>query len=132
MSQVKKYVKKAIPVEAILFDTVKAVAEDRLAPFEAEWSALEEFTNHLVRKNGALAKSNQKFYVFDRLHNTWVEFYPGDYIIKGTEGEFYPHNGELFGKNYTPVPPTVTLPTWPVGVRTTISPSTGSSGTLIN
>lgn len=41
--------------------------------------------------------------VYDYLHSTWIGVKVGDYIIKGTKGEFYPHDGDLFWKNYDPV-----------------------------
>lgn len=41
--------------------------------------------------------------VYDYLHKTWIGVKVGDYIIKGTKGEFYPHDGELFWKNYEEV-----------------------------
>lgn len=64
-------------------------------------SALIEFTNHLVRLNDV----NEEFFVFDRLHNTWVKFQYGDWIICGLQGEFYPCNPEVFENSYDEVNP---------------------------
>lgn len=38
--------------------------------------------------------------VYDRLHSTWVLVHENDWIIKGTEGEFYPCKPEVFEKVY--------------------------------
>lgn len=41
--------------------------------------------------------------VWDYLHQTWVGVRPGDYIIKGMKGEFYPCDPEVFTSKYEPV-----------------------------
>lgn len=41
--------------------------------------------------------------VWDYLHSTWVGVRPGDYIIKGMKGEFYPCDPEVFQSKYAPV-----------------------------
>ncbi len=38
--------------------------------------------------------------VYDYLHDTWIKVYAGQVIIKGSEGEFYPHAVPLFYENY--------------------------------
>lgn len=38
--------------------------------------------------------------VWDKLHNVWVPFFLSDWIIKGTEGEFYPCTADVFAKKY--------------------------------
>lgn len=97
MTTVKTYQKKPVDIQAAEF-----IEND-----EASWAVLEAFTNHLVRQETLTdedgAEEHREYYVFDRLHDTWVKFFDGDFIIKGTEGEFYPHNGELFKKNYKQV-----------------------------
>lgn len=60
------------------------------------WSKLQAFTNHLVRQND----EGNKFHVYDRLHDTWVEFEYDDYIIKGVQGEFYPCKKDIFRQTY--------------------------------
>jgi hypothetical protein len=105
VSEVKSYQKQPVIIQAVKFEKIPTIQEGtKIFSFRDEWAALEKFTNHLVRiVDGREDDADIYYYVFDRLHNTWVEFYPGDYIIKGTEGEFYPHNGELFEKNYKQV-----------------------------
>ena len=41
--------------------------------------------------------------VFDELHQTWVNFDLGDWIIKGVKGEFYPCKPDVFAATYEPV-----------------------------
>jgi len=38
--------------------------------------------------------------VYDYLHDSWIVANLGDYIIRGNQREYYPHEGELFLKNY--------------------------------
>lgn len=38
--------------------------------------------------------------VYDRLHSTWVGVKDGQWIIKGTKGEFYPCDPEVFAAKY--------------------------------
>lgn len=102
MSEVKTYQKKPIAVQAIQFNVNDANHWDEQA--KSEWAALQKFTNFLVRYVDERADdADIYFYVFDKLHDTWVKFAPGDYIIKGSVGEFYPHERELFEKNYKQV-----------------------------
>ena len=92
-----QYVKKRIPVEAVHFDPETdgfEVAVEKLDEFLPEgWLDVtdpEDWEDPEVRQ---LA-------VWDKLHNTWVTFYDGDWIIKGIQGEYYPHNGKLFPQVY--------------------------------
>lgn len=88
-----KYMKKRLVVEAVQFDP------EGLG-FEAAVEVLDEFL-----PSGYLDVTDpedwedpnvRQLAVFDTLHNTWVTFYDGDWIIKGIKGEYYPHNGEIF------------------------------------
>jgi hypothetical protein len=38
--------------------------------------------------------------VYDTLHDTWVTFEYGDWIIKGVKGEFYPCKSDVFEQSY--------------------------------
>lgn len=42
--------------------------------------------------------------VYDELHATWVSVKPGQWIILGQKGEFYPCDPEIFEAKYEPVP----------------------------
>jgi hypothetical protein len=41
--------------------------------------------------------------VWDHLHSTWVGVKPGQWIMKGTEGEHWPVNEAVFAKSYEEV-----------------------------
>lgn len=83
----KLYRKKPLVVEALQWTRYTPPAE------------MIEFTNGLVKIDDV----EEEFYVYDRLHDTWVQFFWGDYVIKGIKGEFYPHNGALFLQAYDSV-----------------------------
>lgn len=38
--------------------------------------------------------------VFDKLHSTWILVLPGQWIVKGVKGEFYPCDDETFHWKY--------------------------------
>jgi len=41
--------------------------------------------------------------VYDHLHDTWIRVYPGQWVIKGTRGEFYPIAPDVLAETYEPV-----------------------------
>ncbi|MFJ9979685.1 penta-EF hand family protein [Streptomyces cyaneofuscatus] len=61
-------------------------------------SELGDFANGLVRLNDV----DREFAVYDRLHDTWVSFEYGDWIIRGVQGEFYPCKPDVFDATYEP------------------------------
>jgi hypothetical protein len=42
------------------------------------------------------------FAVLDKLHDTWVHFESGDWIITGIQGETYPCKPDVFTATYEP------------------------------
>lgn len=80
----KKFKKKPVVVEAMQWTRNMARAP------------MIEFTNHLVRMDDV----EEEFFVYDRLHDTWVEFEYDDWIIKGVQGEFYPCKPDIFKETY--------------------------------
>ena len=60
---------------------------------------LSELPDHIrVRlSNDAFSAS---FEVYDKLHDTWVKFQDGDYIIEGLLKEHYPCTEEVFRRKY--------------------------------
>lgn len=79
-----RYRKKPVEISAFHWTNDKA------------WGDLLKFANYLVRQNSY----GEEFHVYDRLHDTWVEFEHGDYIIKGLQGEFYPCRNDIFEQSY--------------------------------
>ena len=101
MSKPRKYVK--IPV------TVEAMQWTRDTPFQE----LKDFTNNLVRQDD----KTDDHYVYDRLHDTWIQFQYGDWIIKGIKGEFYPCVDETFQGSYRPEVPAADEPVYAVNAH---------------
>jgi len=87
----KKY--RSIPtvVEAMRF-----TEED--APDVVAWAnGKVDYTEPADREDDAIGG------VFDDLHSSWISVYPGQWIIKGTKGEFYPCDPEVFAQKYEEV-----------------------------
>lgn len=55
------------------------------------------FTPHEGNGDGVTAV------VWDKLHDTWVGVKPGQWIIRGVQGEFYPCDAEVFTETYEEV-----------------------------
>ena len=59
---------------------------------------------HYIR-NGQTWSDDIVAAVFDVLHETWVGVKKGQWIIRGTKGEFYPCDPEVFAEKYAPGQP---------------------------
>jgi hypothetical protein len=81
------YRKKPVVIEAMQWTENRSMRE------------LSDFANGLVKLNDV----DQEFFVYDRLHDTWVQFAYDDWIIKGLQGEFYPCKDDVFAASYEPV-----------------------------
>jgi hypothetical protein len=88
MIEVQRYRKKPISVEAVQWAG------------KTSWKDLEKFANYLVRSEGKVSSHQGPFFVYDRLHDTWIEFTFDDWIIKGIHGEFYPIKNDVFQECY--------------------------------
>jgi hypothetical protein len=67
---------------------------------EAVFNDLVLFANYLIRVDSA---GPIRYFVYDRLHDTWVEFKRGDWIVQGVKGEFYPVEEVVFAETYEQV-----------------------------
>ena len=86
-----KYRKKPIVVEAVLFDGKNAV------------EGLEVIEDTFVSPGWGICANCGKSYVGHGIINTLegkMFACPGDYIIKGVNGEFYPCKPDIFEKTY--------------------------------
>lgn len=86
-----KFRKKPVIIEAVKYDgTSTAIAEIR------KWMDGEEFIRRSVRSRdiGPLSISTLE---------GEMKASPGDYIIKGVQGEFYPCKPKIFEQTYEPV-----------------------------
>lgn len=82
-----RYRKKPVEIDAVQWTEDVSMRE------------LIDFTNGLVKLNDV----DRDFHVYDRLHDTWVQFQYGDWIIKGVQGEFYPCRDDVFAATYEAV-----------------------------
>ncbi|WP_199546577.1 hypothetical protein [Streptomyces sp. N35] len=82
-----RYRKKPVEVDAVQWTEA------------APMRTLTDFAGGLVILNDV----DRDFRVYDRLHDTWVAFEYGDWIIRGIRGEFYPCKADVFAATYEPV-----------------------------
>jgi hypothetical protein len=99
--QPQEYQKRPVKVRAIQFVPLSGTA----GAFAQNWKLMVEFTNHLVRYDteDVIDEVVRSAYVYDRLHDTWVKFDRGDYLIRGVQGEFYPCKEDVFRETYVRV-----------------------------
>lgn len=62
------------------------------------WEAVEKFAGECVRRSSP--GGNHITDVYDYLHTAWIRFVAGDWIIKGTKGEHYPCDPDVFRAKY--------------------------------
>jgi len=84
--QVRKYRKKPVEIEAVHYAPETSEDIEQIA----DWC-------------GGIV-SDQKYIEIPTLEGT-MRVEPGDYIIKGVNGEFYPCKPDIFEKTYEPVEP---------------------------
>lgn len=104
-----KYVKKPIPVEAIRWTgkNTKAVNDWMRQQAREEQANVAMFIVKKSVSKGIWANvaddnwsDDIEAAIYDFLHETYVGMKLGQWIICGTEGEFYPHDHEPFVRNY--------------------------------
>ena len=81
----RKYRKLPVVIEAMEFTTPKSGLK------AATWAG-----------HAATFTTNNRIRIGTREGELYA--YPGDFIIKGVEGEFYPCGGDIFRKTYEEVP----------------------------
>jgi hypothetical protein len=93
---VKTYRKKPLSVQAIQYKGSQDLST---------LSEILDFTDHKfrVRDINEVGNSVITAEVYDELHETWVGVKDGDFILRGLEGEFYPHDGVLMPEAYDEV-----------------------------
>lgn len=89
----QKFKTKPVEVEAILFNGFN---HDELV----------EWTDHKFNEvdvDDRVDDPEITAEIWDYLHSTWIGVKDGQWIIKGTKGEFYPCDPETFDWKYEPV-----------------------------
>lgn len=79
-------------------------------PFEIEAVQVKSYEDVDVARKafpdakiGVENRPGGDIHVYDYLQNTWVLVNLGDYIIKGSKGEYYPCDPEVFENKYEAV-----------------------------
>lgn len=86
------YRKKPITVEAMQFTGDNGLAVQDWAGYLSD-PQTPGYSFSVVRY--ALTRQ-----VYDKLHDTWVTFAEGDWIIRGLKGEHYPCRPDVFEETY--------------------------------
>jgi len=105
---VKKYRTKPVEVEAVLFDGENhKEIQDWIRDPEATgiYIGYREPEVLAFKADGADYWEDEEIVanVYDVLHESWIGVKIGQYIIKGTKGEFYPCDPETFEWKYEEV-----------------------------
>lgn len=93
---VKRFVTKRVEVEAFQYtgDNVRALAEWTDGNFKDD-------SGPIAYEDGSVVDVLQtRALVYDKLHTTWISVYPGQWIVLGAKGEFYPCDDETFHWEY--------------------------------
>lgn len=104
---VKLYRKRPVTIEAIQYThsgdakNVQAVSEFTMT--HNEWPVSQFIIINDEDRDQKLWGKEITAAVFDDLHSTWVGVKDGQFIIKGLQGEFYPHDEALFPEAYEEV-----------------------------
>lgn len=67
------------------------------------WDEMAEWTEnsfHEVDPEDRLDDPDITAEVYDKLHSTWIGVIPGQWIVRGVKGEYYPCDNETFFWKY--------------------------------
>lgn len=94
----KKFRKKPVEIEAMYY-----VGRDR--PTDEQVESGRKLVEWIGAKHSAAFDSSKGPYVLIETLEGTMRATPGDYIIKGVRGEFYPCRGDIFVQTYEEVSP---------------------------
>lgn len=97
MSGVKRFQTKIVQIDAIRFTAESAIS---VHEFAQESDGTERFRYGFNKDGGVYEVWGE---IYDVLHDTWIKVSEGQWIIKGTKGEFYPCDDETFHWKYEQV-----------------------------
>ena len=104
MSEAKKFRKKPVTIEAMLFDGTYAETHAVYKWVEENTQGSYDTNNPAggVPESGVSIDARTGFMVIATLEGE-MQAKPGDWIIKGVQGEFYPCKPEIFEATYEEV-----------------------------
>lgn len=82
----KRYRKRPVIIEAVLF-----AGSEQSADEVAEWCGGVKWVRHVVTDEWVVSIPTLE---------GWMTASPGDYIIRGVQGEFYPCKPDIFAATY--------------------------------
>lgn len=106
---VKRFKTKPVEVEAIQFtgdnfDVIRRWTGHHIAKSGDKW-AIPNFCpiGTYVLETPEMIAEGIKAEVWDKLHYSWIGVKPGQWIVRGAKGEFYPCDDETFHWKYEEV-----------------------------
>lgn len=88
----KKYRKLPVEIEAMYFD-----------PNKTGSTSVEEICNWIIKGGGDADYSTNELCIYIFTLEGKMKAMPGDYIIRGIQGEHYPCKPDIFDKTYEAV-----------------------------
>lgn len=92
-----KFRKRPVVIEAVQY------AESGDKPL----AAVMEFTKELGEKRRVVMRNDEPVSLLIQTLEGWMTASPGDWIIRGVAGEYYPCKPDIFAKTYEAVPDVV-------------------------
>lgn len=102
MSEIKDYTKKPVTIQAMIFEqTHEGVSAAIQWMLDESEVSITEFVCSKVDFNGACASDEAGDHtLFINTLEGQMVVSPGDYIIRGVQGEFYPCKPDIFKATY--------------------------------
>lgn len=104
MSEVKKYRKKPVEIEAMLFDGDNAATHAVYKWVEQNTQGSYDYTGDERPAHGVTIRPRDGAFIIHTLEGEMVVS-RGDYVIRGVQGEFYPCKPDIFEATYEAVAP---------------------------
>lgn len=100
-----KYIKKQIPVEAVIFEGFKKIKSRFSESFSGDIACFSEIPTWLASELGKKVRpcreKPDRSYIETLEGRMYIK--PGDYIIRGVKGEIYGCDAEIFKETYEKV-----------------------------
>lgn len=100
----KKFVTKRVEIEAYRYDPSDV---DGLIKWSENNFRQGPLSGDEVSPEAMAATLRFTAEVYDKLHDTWIKVTPGQWIVRGAKGEYYPCDDETFHWKYEEVVPRV-------------------------
>ena len=97
MSSPKRFRKKPVEIEAMQFDGAPSTATPII-----DWALANDVTIGYHCPDGDACRRDSHVLLVSTLEGS-MSALPGDWIIRGVQGEFYPCKPDIFAATYEPV-----------------------------